>query len=451
MFLKGFKEFINESEASVTYQDLKLLLELGISHDITDEVNNLIDQGKMTREEILDWVTPICDKYGIQDWSISEDGRVDVNKDVDLEDLELTRLPLRFGKVTGTFWCASNQLTTLKGSPKEVSGGFYCDENQLTTLEGAPEKVGGHFYCSINQLTTLDGAPSWVGGNFWCNNNQLSTLEGAPEKVGGNFYCSDNQLTTLKGAPEKIGRDFFCSSNQLTTLEGAPKYVDGNFWCNDNRLTTLNGGPEKVGGAFGCSSNQLTTLEGAPQKVGENFYCNYNQLTTLKGSPKEVGADFYCKNNQLTSLDGIGEVKGEIITDFKNNESKLFENISIDLDDSNGLKFATPLSKRKLTIEKNTRYIKNGKALNSIITIKTDTTSHNYQVYVTGRPFNIESIQPDKNNMVKITYYTGKKSGQNWETKSITKSLSALSDYLPELISGKNINPMFIPFKLVRV
>ena len=181
MILKGFKEFINESESSVTYQNLKLLLELGISDDITDDVNRLIDQGRMTHEEILDWVAPICDKYEIQDWSISDPGLVDADCDVYLEDLELTRLPLRFGTVTGNFWC------------------------------------------SDNQLTTLEGAPQWVGKSFLCSNNQLTTLEGAPKRVGGDFWCYNNQLTTLKGAPEKVGRDFFCRRNPLTSLDGIGK------------------------------------------------------------------------------------------------------------------------------------------------------------------------------------------------------------------------------------
>ena len=126
MFLKGFGEFINESESNVTYRDLKLLLELGISQDITSDVNRLIDQGKMNQEEILDWVTMICDKYGIDDWSITNYGRVNVYDDVELGNLELTKLPLRFGKVAGDFNCYNNYLTTLEGAPQKVGGTFNC-------------------------------------------------------------------------------------------------------------------------------------------------------------------------------------------------------------------------------------------------------------------------------------------------------------------------------------
>ena len=205
MLLKGFKEFINESESSVTYQDLKLLLELGISQDITSDVNRLIDQGKMTHDEIEDWVTPICDKYGIQDWSISDEGLVDVDGSVNLEDLELTRLPLRFGTVTESFWCSANQLTTLDGAPQWVGRSFWCNDNQLTSLEGSPKEVGGGFYCNNNQLTTLKGSPKEVSGSFWSNGNRLTTLKGAPEKVGDSFYCHNNQLTSLDGIGEVEG------------------------------------------------------------------------------------------------------------------------------------------------------------------------------------------------------------------------------------------------------
>ena len=190
MFLKGFGEFINESESNVTYRDLKLLVELGISQDITSDVNRLIDQGKMNQEEILDWVTMICDKYGIQNWSINDEGRVDVDGDIDLVNFELTQLPLRFGKVTDDFWCQHNYLTTLNGSPSWVGGDFACSKNQLTTLEGAPQSVGGDFYCHTNYLTTLEGGPEKVGGDFYCNANRLTSLDGIGE-VKGTVH-SDN-------------------------------------------------------------------------------------------------------------------------------------------------------------------------------------------------------------------------------------------------------------------
>jgi len=102
--------------------------------------------------------------------------------------------------VDGDFDCNKQGLTDLKGVKfGNVSGYFYCSENQLTSLVGAPQTVGGVFDCEDNQLTTLVGAPQTVGGGFNCSGNELTSLEGAPQSVGGYFHCERNPVseTTL--------------------------------------------------------------------------------------------------------------------------------------------------------------------------------------------------------------------------------------------------------------
>ena len=100
-------------------------------------------------------IESICKKYGITNYTVNSDGSIDVDGNVDLAGSGLTKLPLKFGNVTGNFYCYNNQLTTLEGSPKEVGGDFYCSDNQLTSLKGGPAKLGGNFYCSNNQLPKL--------------------------------------------------------------------------------------------------------------------------------------------------------------------------------------------------------------------------------------------------------------------------------------------------------
>jgi hypothetical protein len=158
-------------------------------------------------------VAEICKKFGIRNWSI-RDGLVDVDGHVYLSHRRLTKLPLKFGRVSGYFDCYNNKLTTLEGAPKEVSGYFSCSNNNLTTLEGSPKEVGGDFYCFYNNLTSLEGAPKEVGGDFSCWNNNLTTLEGAPKEVSGNFICSYNKLTTLDHMPNVRG-DIYINDNPL--------------------------------------------------------------------------------------------------------------------------------------------------------------------------------------------------------------------------------------------
>jgi hypothetical protein len=199
MVLKGFSEFINESTTGATYADLKLLLELGIVDDIQDDMYLGFDKGSISYDELLDWVTQICDKYEIEGWTLNSKGLIDVDRRVNLDNKSLTRLPLRFGEISVDFWCSFNQLTSLEGSPSSVGRNFSCTRNQLTSLEGGPNLVGGDFMCSRNYLITLEGSPQEVGGDFSCFNNELTTLEGAPKRVGGDFLCRSNQLTSLDG------------------------------------------------------------------------------------------------------------------------------------------------------------------------------------------------------------------------------------------------------------
>ena len=210
--------------------------------------------------ESFEDIDSICKKYGIKNYTINSDGSVDVDGDVDFYRKGFTKLPLKFGRVSGSFDCTSNQLTTLEGAPREVGEGVSFSGNQLTTLEGAPERVSGGFNCSRNKLTTLEGCPEEIGGGFFCYENQLTTLNGGPKRVSEDFNCRHNKLTTLEGAPREVGRDFDCRYNQLTTLEGAP---------------------EKVGGSFDCEHNQLKTLKGAPEMIGNNFYYEDNPIYVI--------------------------------------------------------------------------------------------------------------------------------------------------------------------------
>ena len=139
-------------------------------------------------------IDSICNEFGITNYKVNSDGTIDVDGNVDISNLGLKKIPLKFGKIDGSFDCCSNELTTLEGAPSEVGGYFDCSENELSTLVGAPNKVDNEFYCSYNKLTTLKGAPKLVGDEFWCCNNNLITLEGAPRELNGELNCSYNPI-----------------------------------------------------------------------------------------------------------------------------------------------------------------------------------------------------------------------------------------------------------------
>jgi hypothetical protein len=142
-------------------------------------------------------IESICKEYKIKKYTINPDGSIDVNGDVNLSNKGLTKLPLKFGKVTGYFDCAYNKLTTLDGCPIYVGGNFSCNYNKLITTEGCPIYVGGDFSCRHNQLISLEGCPKEIGGGFDCNENELISLEGCPIEVVDDFTCFDNPIEDI--------------------------------------------------------------------------------------------------------------------------------------------------------------------------------------------------------------------------------------------------------------
>ena len=136
----------------------------------------------------------ICKKFGIRNYTINEDSTVDVDWDVNLYDKGLTKIPLKFGKVSGYFSCGDNQLKSLEGSPLSVGGHFNCSHNQLKSLSGAPLSVGGYFSCSFNQLKSLEGISGRISGGIYCHDNQLRDVKGVKDGWLGEFSVYGNPV-----------------------------------------------------------------------------------------------------------------------------------------------------------------------------------------------------------------------------------------------------------------
>jgi len=120
-------------------------------------------------------IDDICKEYNIKNYTINQDGSIDVDGDVNIVDGRICVLPLIFNIVNGNFDCSNNYLTTLERSPKYVSGDFKCNANQLITLKGAPQYIGGDFVCSSNKIITLDYFPDNVG-DIYCARNPIEYI-----------------------------------------------------------------------------------------------------------------------------------------------------------------------------------------------------------------------------------------------------------------------------------
>ncbi len=157
---------------------------------------------KSVREK-LDKLADFEIRFKLENTTINPDGTMNVVGDINLSHMDLTVLPVRFGRIEGNFKCAYNKLTTLDGTPKEVTGTFNVSFNQIRSLVDGPETVGGNYMCNGNKLTSLKGAPKEVK-NFLCQYNNLTTLKFSPEIVKGDFNCEHNNVKFTKEDVEKV-------------------------------------------------------------------------------------------------------------------------------------------------------------------------------------------------------------------------------------------------------
>jgi hypothetical protein len=134
-----------------------------------------------------DLTNSACELYGIERYTITDNGSVDVHGNVEFHEELFTRLPIKFNIVHGYFkinhcknlesleGCPSDvrhyfsvfgcpKITSLKGCPKTTESYFECDQSNITSLKNGPEQVHGHFSCArCPELISLEGAPKFIG------------------------------------------------------------------------------------------------------------------------------------------------------------------------------------------------------------------------------------------------------------------------------------------------
>lgn len=131
--------------------------------------------------------------YKIENYRINDDLSIDVDGNVVLRRMSLTKIPFNFNRVSGNFLCSENNLRSLKGSPNYVGGDFSCSKNLLVNLVDSPIEVLGDFRCNINLLETLQGCSGEISGNLSCIGNRLTSLD-TVSNIKGNIQCWNNQF-----------------------------------------------------------------------------------------------------------------------------------------------------------------------------------------------------------------------------------------------------------------
>lgn len=99
----------------------------------------------------------ICKKYGIENYTINNDGSIDIGGHVNLRSRDLEELPLKFNVINGDLIVSFNRLTSLKNFPRKVYGKIYCSHNYIENLINSPCEISSIFDLYNNPLKSLKG------------------------------------------------------------------------------------------------------------------------------------------------------------------------------------------------------------------------------------------------------------------------------------------------------
>jgi hypothetical protein len=239
-------------------------------------------------------------------------GRWDSEWSVDLTDVKMSKLPIKFGRVE-SIELNSCGLTTLEGFPIKVEELIDLSNNRLTCLQGLPKSK--RLDVSYNLLTDLSTMPQFTNHSyeyFNCSGNRLTSLEGSPNAI--YYECYDNLLTNLDGIGDV--KMLECYNNNITSLKGLPE-VMWKLDCNSNNLSNLIGSPKHIiankykdyyafaQGDFSVYNNPLTSLEGGPIDA-QSYDCDDTDIISLKGIASAVYISCL-RTYKLTSLEGLPE------------------------------------------------------------------------------------------------------------------------------------------------
>lgn len=134
---------------------------------------------------------------GIRNYKINPDFSIDVDDQVILAHKELTKIPVKFRHVSGSFMCQHNKLKSLENAPESVGKDFICSHNKLKSLKFGPKAVLGDYNCGSNKIESFKDGPDFIKGHFIVVNNNLKDLKHFPKEVQGPVYLGQNPVKTL--------------------------------------------------------------------------------------------------------------------------------------------------------------------------------------------------------------------------------------------------------------
>ena len=144
----------------------------------------------------------IVEKYAhtmtyVQTVTVDSQGLVDVRGDITFREPPFKgdkiqgQLPVRFGRIDGSFVARNLELITLVGAPHTVMGTFNVGSNKLVDLTHGPQVALGWYQAGNNPLVSLQGLPDQGVHRFSCEYHEQLPLLRLVQVNGASLHLHD--------------------------------------------------------------------------------------------------------------------------------------------------------------------------------------------------------------------------------------------------------------------
>lgn len=119
------------------------------------KINELLDEASNNRSilTILDEYFYIDGRAEIRDGLVNVFGHAKMVK----SEYNMPKIPVKFGSITGDFWCREQSILSLEGAPHFVGREFDCSNSAITSLKFSPKSVDYSYICYGVLMNSFDG------------------------------------------------------------------------------------------------------------------------------------------------------------------------------------------------------------------------------------------------------------------------------------------------------
>ena len=139
-------------------------------------------------------IKEVLDQYNVVDYSINNDGSVNLTKDITFFKKNLDKIPFNISKAPRILDFSFNNISSLEGSPEECDTIFYA-MNNISDLKGITI-TSRLLSLSNNKIEKLNFPKEFKTDELLLNHNNIYELTGIPINFNGKILLNHNPIST---------------------------------------------------------------------------------------------------------------------------------------------------------------------------------------------------------------------------------------------------------------